>query len=490
MENKSIYFNFDMGRKEYLKEIAKYPDVSDSESDISHYKEKFSDYYDIKLDHFLVGKGKGKFLIPYEMSALFCLMMGVMKSNPTFDGRKNNMMYSLTDIIKHNERVIKSIDNLPGCLADYLKMTPEYYNAIYLVKYIPIILERMSALLHLILDATKVPAMNMEILDYLIDGLDDVYERCFWKKVRSEDNSEWMLKHKDFLKDQIVQDISESSSETYHLLDNKLAIFFGDLDRGNWPDDAESKIKDLLKKWEEKYKDKKDKDAKIKDEYLFWLCNQEWHVLHKTIANPVSLFPDALINERVTQYDNRYNRNAIICPHFMGNNKKNLNEDEIQRYNDEISRIEQSLRNEIDTYLVQFLMCYLHDLSVFKEVFQQPIFKLLSKQTFLFIKELLNINSTENVLNLLSSYLKNTQSMLNRFDDKYKRYELKEYVNGVIAGTKGITNCCREIYANIFVKIQSQKCEQFSKKDYRGLKDNMEDIAGKALTEIINKDKP
>ena len=89
-------------------------------------------------------------------------------------------------------------------------------------------------------------------------------------------------------------------------------------------------------------------------------------------------------------------------------------------------------------------------------------------------------------------YLESTYALLEGHDDKYKRYGLWEYADKVLKGTKNIDECCNEIYMDIFVKIQSQKCEEFNKnkKQYKGFKNDIENVTGKVYTGFIKKKIP
>jgi hypothetical protein len=492
MGNKFIEFDFDMGRQEFIQKMLVYGRTDEGASDtaIKHDREYFARHYNINLSAYI--NEKNKFIIPYEMADLYCLMTDAMKHSPTYKRKESPL--SLQNIIRHNEGIIKSLDNLPLQLADYIKATPEYYNSVYLINYMPVVMERMAALLYRILDTSDIPIM--QILEYLIDGLDDVYERFFWEKSRKESLLSWLSANEDFLKYLTISNSAVSTSKPYHLLDYMLAKLFKVLDRSNWTEDTKSTVMALLEKWEEKYKGEKDKDEKIKNEYLCWLCTNKWHELHKSIAKSISISPDDLIEKSLKKYSDRYNKCATIHPHFLGNDEstdsKNMNSDFVEPFLSEISQIKSSLQNTIDTYLLRELSSYCNDIKEFNEVFQMPIMKHLSEEIFLFISELLKGDSTEAIPALLSLYLKSTYALLERFDDKYKRYGLWEYADKAVKGTKSIDECCNEIYMNIYVKIQSQKCEKFNnaKKEYTRLKNDIDSIAGKVYTGIIKKKIP
>lgn len=485
--NKLIAFGFDMGRQEFIKKMVNYGYTNeDSTQDaIKNDRKYFMRHYDIDLGAYI--NEKKQLIIPYEMSDLYCLMTDAMKRSPTYSRKENPQ--NLQKIIQHNEKIIESLDKLPPHLADYIKATPEYYNSLYLINYMPVVMERMAALIHRTLETSDIPVM--QILEHLIDGLDDVYERFFWEKSRKESVFSWMSENEDFLKDLVVGDRTVSTFPTYHLLDYRLANLFKALDRNKWSQDTKSTIMVLLEKWEEKFKGEKDKDEKIKQEYLYWLCTNEWHELHKVITNSISFSPDDLIMEQLREYEDRYDKYATIHPCFLGKSEstgsKNTNSDFVERFENEITKIKLSLQNAIDTYLVRELSFYCNDIKKFNEVFQMPIVKHLSKEIFLFISELLKGDSTEAIPALLSLYFKSTYSLLDRFDDKYKRYGLWEYADKTLKGTKSIDECCKEIYINIYVKIQSQKCEKFNnaKKEYTRLKNDIDSIAGKVYTSII-----
>jgi len=490
--NKLITFDFDMGRQEFIKKMIDYDQMNEDATDtaIKHDREYFARHYNINLSAYI--NEKNKFIIPYEIADLYCLMTDAMKQSPTYNRKESPL--SLQEIIQHNERIIEALDKLPPQLADYIKATPEYYNSLYFINYMPVIMERMAALLYRIFETIDIPVM--EILEYLIDGLDDVYERFFWEKSRKESLFSWLSANEDFLKDLTISNSAISISEPYHLLDYMLANLFKSLDRSNWTEDTQSTVMVLLEKWEEKYKGEVDKDEKIKNEYLCWLCTNEWHELHKAIVNSVAISPDDLIKDRLKKYVNRYDKYATIHPHFLSNDgsmdSKNMNSGFVEQFLSEISQIKSSLQNTIDTYLVRELSSHCNDINKFREVFQLPKVSNLSEKILLFISELLKGDSTETIPSLLVLYLESTYGLLEGYEDKYKRYGLWEYADKVLKGTKNIDECCNEIYMNIFVKIQSQKCEEFNKnkKQYKGLKNDIENVTGKVYTGIIKKKMP
>jgi hypothetical protein len=475
MEKKAVRFDFDMDRKGYLVKMQKYNSKQNWEEDsIKNDKNYFAQYYDINLSSYVneKGKSKGKFIIPYEMADLYCLMMNAMKSSPTYDKRTKKSGHSLGEIIDHNKMVIESLDNLPSQLSDYIKMTPEYYNAICLINYVPVIIDRMSALLYLILDTNDIP-LN-KTLEYLVDGLDDVYERFFWEKTRKEVVIEWINKNKEHLKNLRTIDETVPTLETYHLIDYMLANFFKTLNRDKWPESAEATVNELLEKLKETYKGDNDKDIKIKNDYLCWLCDQKWHELYKTIANPIRFPTENLIKVKLSEYNARYNAQGKISRECD---------------NDAISQIEESLQNIIDVYIIHELLSSVSDIEAFKKAFDNPSVKKLSNYLYLHIKELLNGEQSDNISESLKFFLNNVYPVLNSYDDKYKRYGLWNYAEEVLNG-KNFRDCCLEIYRDVYVKIQCQKCEQFNKnkKKSNELKEILEGTTGKLFTDISKKD--
>ncbi len=64
------------------------------------------------------------------------------------------------------------------------------------------------------------------------------------------------------------------------------------------------------------------------------------------------------------------------------------------------------------------------------------------------------------------------------------------YVESICKGMKDIQSCCSEIYTDVFVEIQIQKCDRFinNKKDYDYLSDDIGDSLGNGLRQIIMKE--
>lgn len=495
----------DIGRADLLTILNKYG--KSTKTTLKSNKEKFKEYYRTSdLEMYKDIYGQKKFIIPYEMADLYSMMTATMKSSPTYDDRKGKI--SLQDIITHNENIIKYVDYLPAQISDYIKTTSEYYNALCFINYIPAILERMSALLYLAIDETDVPIQK--IFDYLIEGLDDAYENYFWQVARKESISELLKCDKVNFKHIFRSDYNIDTSKVYHSLDAVLAELLKKLDRSNWPEGVDSEVEQLLKKWEEKYYGMEDKEERVKNEYLIWLCHQKWHVLNKTITASISTMyiTDDLIKENIKNHNEKYNKDAIIHPLFLNKNEivagENNTTDLIGRIDNEMSLIGQSLQNEIDRYIIKELLFSLKDLKVFAEKFQHPFVIHLSSSIYVFIKNLIEANPfeisfakkllhlelVEDTHELLQAYLRSVNDLLCQFDSKYKRYGLLNYVEAILKGTKDSQSCCSEIYIDVFVKIQSQKCDRFikNKKDYDYLSDDIGDSLGNGLRQIIMKE--
>ena len=92
------------------------------------------------------------------------------------------------------------------------------------------------------------------------------------------------------------------------------------------------------------------------------------------------------------------------------------------------------------------------------------------------------------LLMLLTLYLNRIYQLIDNYGDKYKRYGVQDYADAVIKGIKEMDACCNEIYAEVFVKIQSQKCRQFNANGHRKINEDINRIAGKVFTDIIESD--
>lgn len=495
----------DIGRTDLLTILKKYGIAN--KNTLKSNKEKFKEYYHtFDLEMYKDIEEKKKFIIPYEMADLYSMMTATMKSSPTYDKRKERV--SIQDIIVHNENIVKYIDYLPAQISDYIKTTSEYYNALCFINYIPAILERMSALLYLAIDETDVPVQK--IFDCLIEGLDDAYENYFWQVARKESVSEILKCDKVKFKHIFRSDYHIDTSNVYHSLDAVLAEFLKKLDRSNWPEGVDSKVEQLLEKLGKKYDGMEDKDERVKNEYLIWLCQQKWHVLNKTITASISTMysNDDLIKENIKNHNEKYNKSVIMHPLFLNKNEivagENNTTDLIGKIEKEMSLIRQALQNEIDSYIIQELLCSLKDLRLFVEKFQHPFVMHLSRSIYVFIKNLIEANPfeisfakkilhlelVEDTHELLQAYLRSIDDLLREFDSKYKRYGLLNYVESILNGTKDIEGCCSDIYIEVFVKIQSQKCDRFlnNKKDYDYLSDDIGDSLGNGLRQIIMKE--
>ena len=498
-------FDIDIRRKGLLTILNKYG-ISNKNT-LKSDKKKFKGYYRTSdLEMYIDIEEQRKFVIPYEMADLYSMMMATMKSSPTYDRRQEHV--SLQDIITHNENIIKYVEYLPAQISDYIKTTSEYYNALCFINYIPVVLDRMSALLYLAIDATDVPIK--EIFDYLIEGLDATYENYFWQVARKESVSEILKRDKECFKSIFGSDYRIDTSKVYHSLDAVLAELLKKLDRSNWPKGVDSKVKALLEDLEKKYSDMEDKEEKVKNEFLNWLCHQKWHVLNKAIteAIPTMFANDGLIKKDIEKHNKKYNKKAILNPLCLNENAvakdTDIPDGMIGEIDKEMTLIRHSLQNEIDRYIIHELLCCSKDLTVFAENFQHPSVRHLSNFQYVFIKNLFEANPfevsfakklfqvelAEDTLELIQEYLRSVEDILYEFDSKYQRYGLQDYVKSILEETKDIQSCCSEIYKDVFVKLQSQKCDRFinNKKNFDYLSEDIGDSLSDELRQISMKE--
>jgi len=168
--------------------------------------------------------------------------------------------------------------------------------------------------------------------------------------------------------------------------------------------------------------------------------------------------------ETVEEYNDRYNKKALLLPEFYGektgSNKKEEKKAE-ERMAQEIAQIKLSLQNEIDRYLLWeiYRMSSRDKMAKITERLHQPEFEYLSRPIFLFIADLLKSNTTENTCELLGAYAKSTYDLLLRNDNMYGWHGLKSYVMAVINGETDIDDCYDEIYEEVFVRNQLEKCD-------------------------------
>ena len=526
MDKKPIIFNFDMGRKEYIQKMKKYTPL-EIENSIKTDKKYFSEYYNINLDKYThKWKGKDTFIIPYEMADLYCFMNVVMKLSPTYDTRKTNI--TSENIIDYYSEIVKLVDILPFQIALYIKSANGYEDVNSLIHYLPIISERMSALFYIVLKNG-----DADSFEKLIDGLDNLYDRFFWDiKTRSEpfneteiqfDNHEECFEYRTHnispqlkfiikylinyfitfwgLKLESPKVITKDDSRTYRLFDRVFIKLFNALDRENWPEGTESTVVDLLNKWKVQYANDEDADAKIKNEYLLWLFSNEWHVMND--LNPaIDFFQEeqmAGIREKFEEYNDRYNINTLIHSSFL-NNEVSCNEREKEiakdRMEQELSRIKLFLQEGIDSQILSKLHDELttNGIDGFNKQLHQPYIKHLNKSVFQLILELSNDKSSERAYNLLELYLNSTIELMgrgeNKVDNMYFYSIWLEYVSLVINEDKDIDECCSELYENIFIKTQFQKCDYFhnNRKNHEKLKESVMLGAGNTLTKIIKND--
>jgi len=146
-----VRFPFDVDRQGRRDRFAQYG-INEKDSGSKDKKALMKAYNltDANLDVFK-NTEEEKFIIPYEMADLYCLMMGVMKESPTFYSNKELQLQDMQSIVEYNKKLVDILEseNLPAQISDYIKQTPEYYNAVYIINYAPYVIERISALLHL-----------------------------------------------------------------------------------------------------------------------------------------------------------------------------------------------------------------------------------------------------------------------------------------------------------------------------------------------------
>ncbi len=488
-----MVFNFDMGREEYLEKMQKYF-MSDADS-IKSDKVYFSRYYGIDLDKYILN-GR-KFIIPCEMADLFCLMMFVMRSSPIYDKRRtNSKSQNIPDLLMHNMDILRYIDNLPLGIANHIKGSSEYRNANDLLQYLPYIVEKVAALLHILLNR-----QSAEVVKNLVDGLDELYERFFWdseSKSLLSNEAEVYSDNLDDLFEYVLRDskpttksiakllwpeikplfeespwsLKISGSTTHTLYDRMLADCFNALDRDNWPDGTEIVISDLIKKWELKYKGDKDSKSKIKDEYLRWLSKNEWYALYTTYISP-----------RGDDSDDTDNISTVV-----ERAAKNVTE----KLEHEISQIKPSLQTVIDMILI----VELHDtliesgLDEFNNLFSQPKSKHLSEDIFLLIAELAADKSKERAHTLLKLYFENTISRFKVPGNMLLDAVWAANALAIINGEKEIDDCCTEIYESVFAGIPSRKIDYASthKADYKDLENTIMLGINRLFTKFITND--
>ena len=124
---------------------------------------------------------------------------------------------------------------------------------------------------------------------------------------------------------------------------------------------------------------------------------------------------------------------------------------------------------------------------MFKKDLSDPIYNYLSDNILSFINVLITINSKEKVMNLLSSYLKNTLNYIKKIDSIYKNVGLINYTQEIIYGKRSIEDCCKEIYNEVFLKIQFEMCDYYNRYNYSATTINLSDVAGNIFTKIIRK---
>jgi hypothetical protein len=486
---RAIRFGIDSGRAKIAENMNKY--IHYAESYLKSDKEYFRRHYQTDgLDVFLMPEDEIKrFTIPCEMVELYCLMTATMKTSPTYGNKKIN--HSLQDIIAHNETIIRHIEKLPPVLADYIKSTPEYYNALCFAGYMPLVIDRISALLHLALDTTDIPLQT--IFDNLVESLDAVYEEHFWQLARKESVAEVLMQTKDDFIKIFGKDFNISNLEIYHALENVLANIFKELDRSNWPTGAAIEADRFIKSLERKYREADNKDDEIKQEFLLWLYNQKWHVLNKKISSSVSAFfaADDLIKQSIEEHNEKYNMRAITHPALIEGSRYNVNagepisDEKKKKIESEMQQIRGALQNEIDRYLILKLIYVLNDTDSFAAKFKNPLVQKLSGAIYSYIEKLLSLKSDRE--ELLKSYLYNINDILLGVDNKYKKYGLMDYAGLVLKGEKEFEECCHEIYLTVYLKVQSQKCSKFNAKEYGRLSNDIGNAAGNRLREILLK---
>ena len=507
MGRSSIEFKFDMGRPEYLAHMARY-NMSSAKS-VKNDKEKFQNYYATHdLEMYQDRDEKKKFIIPCEMADLYCLMMAAMKSSVTYDERKKD--YTFDDVITHYKQMVKWLDeNLPIPILDFIKTTPEYHNILCIINYLPCILERMSALLNLAFGAAD--NLTKNTFDYILESLDGAYEGYFWKLAQQENFIERITEDKDFYDTIFGKNTDTSYTRNHYSLDFVLADLLKKLDRSNWPEGVKATVEAKLAEWEEQYRGKNNMDKRVKNEYLKWLSQQEWHILNKPVSNPVHptlKVDEASIKESIASHNIKYSEapwetnpvlhdatvdvksdedaEAIIEEAVASRSTKYARASwDISR---EIFKIKAVLQRDLDLHIVIKLLDCIDDIDIFTLKFEQQYAAILSTSVSATIEKVLCLNLSEGKQELLKSFLESMFDALYDSESLVSQYELQSYVYDIVDGSVDIDTCVEEIYADVFLDVQLHKRERFNKNEYRRLHKQMENLVANELRAVLVKE--
>ncbi|MCL2773940.1 MAG: hypothetical protein FWD71_11385 [Oscillospiraceae bacterium] len=155
-------------------EILKRPAQDDIMEDIrlNYLSDNFEKYYGIDLTKYK--NKKGEVILPYEVSALYSLMVSLMSNDYNFlkngkKRRKYKTSANIKDFMEYNKQVIKGIDKLPKPIYTDISICPEYEYGRFLSRYMPAILERLGVLLISIIDYNF---RSRKSLTKVIDDLD------------------------------------------------------------------------------------------------------------------------------------------------------------------------------------------------------------------------------------------------------------------------------------------------------------------------------
>ena len=406
-------------------------DTTDSESPISMnndkwqgLKEKFKEYYDIDLNKFSLGKKK-PMKIPYEVGELLCTMLENMVNSPVYNQSFTEGQKSSSLFLEHNKSLFNLIDELPASIRNYIKAKKEFKYNYHITQYLPLIIERFSALLSLVLENKYI--LDRRFFNDFILSLDGMYDDLFMKflkyKFYNDNDDNEIISNK---KDEFT-----INTEILHFMDPFLANVFNKFDRDVASEEIEQKIIEL-----NSYKDKQKEE--ICEEYNKFLTEKYSHYRFKAedgfqdkISECIQLLeknrklPDKDAEIRIK--DDIHREINLLLHYYQS----------IERIDELISNIEIGLEftKQFFTNNEESERRFLHSLEEMKKIYYDAIkTKAESGQLFwiannidLYIPKLIsNEYTVENVVDLIyNNYLEALTDKVNSFEKLKKSSPIK-----------------------------------------------------------------
>lgn len=251
---------------------------------------QYKNHFDINVEEIKNFDEEANYNIPFLAEPIMGLMFKNFKFNPLVDGRRNKNNIPIEKLIEYNKKIFEDIDKLPNDIKYNIKNTSTYEFNYALNEAIPIILDKMSILLSLIISESSVSAGNpyRDLIDSLDSWITNFMEHSIELEGKQNkiDNEKILVvnvgtfgkinieKNSTYIMDKILKDEYVNNIKNVDLLKDKLKI-----------DGTESLFEYLEYKLTNKEIDKSKID---RDKLIKWINNED----NNEINNYESLLAD------------------------------------------------------------------------------------------------------------------------------------------------------------------------------------------------------